>query len=157
MSNHAVYSMTGFGSAQWHGDRQHLTIEIKSLNAKMSDVRVRVPSRYKDREIELRSYVLDKAGRGKYDFSLVELIDGAEEVYTINETAFHAVYAQLKRLSEQGDLPVNELLSSVMRVPSVISTVDEPVEEEAWKHILLLVDQAIASLNDFRAREGHTV
>jgi len=149
--------MTGFGSAQWHGERQHLTVEIKSLNAKMSDVRVRVPARYRDREIELRSYVLDKAGRGKYDLSIIELIDGAEEIYTINEKAFRQVYDKMSAITSSLNIPTTDILDSIMRVPSVISSVQEPVEDEEWNNILQLVDQAIHSLNDFRGREGNAV
>lgn len=63
-----VLSMTGFGRAKSTYKDKNITVELKALNGKISDVRCRIPANYKDKEIDLRNLVLQQALRGKIDF-----------------------------------------------------------------------------------------
>jgi uncharacterized protein YicC (UPF0701 family) len=65
-----VLSMTGYGQASREFKDKTIRVEIKSLNGKTSDIRCKVPGSYKEKEIQLRKLVLEKAYRGKFDFSL---------------------------------------------------------------------------------------
>ena len=46
--------MTGFGKAEHNIKNANFTIEVKSLNSKHIDVNVKMPSVYRDKEIDLR-------------------------------------------------------------------------------------------------------
>ena len=48
-----VLSMTGFGRAIGEYGKKRFIVEIKSLNSKQLDLSVRMPSVYKEKEIEL--------------------------------------------------------------------------------------------------------
>ena len=157
MNKVQVHSMTGFGSASATIGDSTFRVEIKSLNAKVSDARVKLPSRFKDREVELRSHLLDRAGRGKYDLSVIELVDGVEELYGINEHAFKQAYDQLSVLSDRFGLQAKDLMTNILKIPSVISTIEQPVKDEEWGYLLDSVNNAINNLQEFRVREGNSI
>jgi len=157
MNKIQVHSMTGFGSASTAVGKSTFRVEIKSLNAKVSDARVRLPSRFKDREVELRSHLLEKAGRGKYDLVIIELVDGVSELYGVNEHAFKQAYDQLKGLADRFGLEANDLMANILKIPSVISTIEQPVKDEEWGHLISSVKSAIDNLQEFRAREGQAL
>ena len=59
-----LLSMTGYGRAtSTFGDRT-ITVEIRSLNSKFTDVRFKIPALYREKEIELRKLILSKTFKG---------------------------------------------------------------------------------------------
>lgn len=60
-----ILSMTGFGKAVVSLPGKKITVEIKSLNSKQMDLAARVPSLYREKELELRSIVAKALVRGK--------------------------------------------------------------------------------------------
>ena len=65
-----LYSMTGYGRATSTFQNKSISIEIKSLNSKFTDVRLRLPQNFKEKEIELRRMIQEELDRGKLEFSL---------------------------------------------------------------------------------------
>ena len=52
-----ILSMTGFGRGVASSSSKKITIEIKSLNSKQFDLTMRVPSYFKEIEVEARNYI----------------------------------------------------------------------------------------------------
>ena len=52
-----VRSMTGFGRSEYSDEKRNITVEIKSVNHRYSDVNVRIPRRYSFAEEAVRSAV----------------------------------------------------------------------------------------------------
>ena len=50
-----IKSMTGFGRATLVLPNKKITVEVKSLNSKQVDINTRIPSFYKEKEMEVRS------------------------------------------------------------------------------------------------------
>ena len=60
-----LLSMTGYGRAtQSHGTKTY-TVEIRSLNTKQNDLRLRGNQQLHKYEVELRKFLLDSIKRGK--------------------------------------------------------------------------------------------
>ncbi|MDP5043997.1 MAG: hypothetical protein NWQ06_03340, partial [Leeuwenhoekiella sp.] len=79
-----IKSMTGFGKSVTQLPTKKITIEIKSLNSKSQDLNARIPSFYREKELELRNLVAKKLERGKIDFSLYVELNGEETSTSIN-------------------------------------------------------------------------
>ena len=62
--------MTGFGKVTAELPSKKVTVEIKALNSKQLDLSTRIPSIYKDKEMQIRSQLLQSLERGKVDFSI---------------------------------------------------------------------------------------
>lgn len=64
-----LLSMTGFGKAVAENETKKFTVELKSLNSKQMDLASRVPSAYREMELEMRNAVTAALERGKADLT----------------------------------------------------------------------------------------
>jgi len=147
--------MTGYGKAECLLADKKLTIEIKSLNSKQLDTNTRLPSLYKEKELEIRQLIASELERGKVECSLHYELSGEASPSIINEPVVKAYYEQLYRISGELGLPASlELLSTVMKMPDTIRTEKLELEENQWAVVKTALQQALQSVNDFRKQEG---
>lgn len=148
-----LYSMTGYGLAEQATDQQRIAVEIRSVNSKNLDLRIRLAPTYQSKEIELRKRISNALVRGKIDVSIT-IENTQQNDHIINREAFENYYKGLLEITAFHGLEDKDLLSTVMRLPGVVVPNTETVEEETWERLLKLVDEAVAALKSFRKQEG---
>lgn len=151
--------MTGYGKAERLLADKKLTVEIKSLNSKQLDANTRLPSLYREKELDIRQLIASELERGKVDCSFYyELTNEVVSNSIINEPVVKAYYQQLYKISGELGLPASlELLSTVMRMPDTIRTEKPELEEKEWEMVLEVLKQALDSVNNFRNQEGKSL
>jgi len=150
--------MTGFGKAEFEVNNKKITIEIKSLNSKQIDINTRTPVLYREKDIEIRKALSDKLVRGKVDFNIYVENLGEESNSKINEPILKGYYNQLSGVSKELGLPVDQTtLQSVMRLPDVVKTQYETLDEQEWETIYANILSALDDINDFRDTEGQAL
>ncbi|MDE6238407.1 MAG: hypothetical protein K2M54_00270, partial [Muribaculaceae bacterium] len=113
-----LLSMTGFGKAVAVTKNKKITVEIKSLNSKQLDLNARVPSVYRDKELELRNMVGRPLERGKVDMTVTVENLGGETNTTLNVTALQAYKKQIEDASAALGIPVpSDWYSVLLRFP----------------------------------------
>jgi uncharacterized protein (TIGR00255 family) len=151
-----IQSMTGFGKATLQLPNKKITVEIKSLNSKGLDLNTRVPSLYREMELGLRNQIALQLERGKIDFSIYIETTGEESSTKLNVPLLKAYIKQLKEM-----LPTNadevELVKMAVRMPDALKTEREEIDEDEWKNILTVVNEALANINNFRRSEGESL
>jgi len=148
-----IRSMTGFGKASGEFEGKKITIEIKSLNSKTNDSKLRLPSSYRDKELLVRNAVASKLERGKIDISVsIENIEAITNT-SINNKLAGEYYKQLKELSDRIGEDGN-FLEMVIKMPGVLESSSHEAIPEEWTFILELLEKAIIEINTFRADEG---
>ena len=145
--------MTGFGKAIVELPGKKITVEVKSLNSKQLDASIKMPGSYKDKELEIRSEITKILERGKIDFYLSVEISGDQSNYTINKPLVLHYYHELMALSEEIGETL-ELLPLALKMPDVLKTVREDIDEEEWNHVLIAVNDALTQADTFRIEEG---
>ena len=65
--------MTGFGKVTAELPSKKVTVEIKALNSKQLDLSTRIPSIYKEKEMQIRSLLLQSLERGKVEFNILSV------------------------------------------------------------------------------------
>ncbi len=149
-----LQSMTGFGKASGTFSNKKITVEIKSLNSKNLDLFVRMPTIYRQNEIELRKLLGKRLDRGKVECNInVELIGDATS-QKINQKLISSYYQQLMTISEDLNLPQENLLATLVKMPDVFATESEELDEEEWNFIVSILDKAITEHIAFRTAEG---
>ena len=149
-----LLSMTGYGRANGSFGEKTLIAEIRALNAKVTDVKLRLPGDYKEKEIELRKIVADHAERGKIDVLLeVQNADGAANV-SLNEALFRGYHRELSRLTEELNIPSGEMLTALLRIPNVINSPSGEMDEDEWLTMCEVINRALGHLKIFRLQEG---
>lgn len=153
-----IKSMTGYGRAECILPDKKLTIEVRSLNSKQMDTSTRLPSLYKEKELEIRQIITSELDRGKVDCSLYYELSEDIGSGTINESAVKSYYEQLYRISGELGLETSlELLSIVMRIPDTIRAEKPSLEREEWKAVKEGLNQALRQVNGFRLQEGESI
>ena len=147
--------MTGFGKVTAELSSKKVTVEVKSLNSKQLDLSTRIPSIYREKEMEVRSLLLQKLERGKVEFNIYIESTDKSMVTQINASAMADYYRQIVEVSTQLGIALpNDLLSTLLRMPDVIKTDTAEADEAEWNEVRGWVEQAIQHLIDFRVQEG---
>ena len=150
--------MTGFGRAECLLPDKKLTIEIKSLNSKQMDTNTRLPSLYKEKELEIRQIISAALDRGKVECSFYYELTNDAGSGTINGPVVKSYYEQLYRISEELGLEVSiELLNTVMRMPDTIRSEKPELVDEEWNTVKTGLQQAVQQVNGFRFQEGEAL
>lgn len=149
--------MTGFGRAKGEQNGKSYVLEVKTLNGKQSDIRLKSPGYLRSKEITLRKLIMDDIRRGKVDFSInITSSDGSTD-YAINTNLIDNYYQQLSKVAERHQLTNQDFLQTIVRIPNVVQPNDEDITEEEWIYLKQLVDEALAELKSFRASEGESL
>lgn len=146
-----IQSMTGFGKASLQLPTKKITVEIKSLNSKGLDLNVRMPSAFREMELGLRNKIAQKLERGKVDFSLFVEVTGEETSSKINVPIVKAYINQMKEVVNGDE---TELLKMAVRMPDALKTEREEIDENDWKTIEDIIEQALDNIYSFRVSEG---
>ena len=104
--------MTGYGKAEGVVGNRKYNIEVRSLNSKQFDLNTRIPSMFREKEMELRKLLRFRVIRGKCDFFLFYELDPSEVKYEVNTAVVENYIEQLKAVSESND---SDLLALAMR------------------------------------------
>ena len=148
-----LHSMTGYGRIQKSFDNFTVTVEIKSINSKTFDLRVRLPMPYQSKEIELRRLLGNELIRGKVDFNM-HLSGSANSDFRIDSSTFDAYFNQLNEISGNLGLDKGDLLYTITSLPGVVVQNDGDVNEDEWAQLELLITEAVKKTNAFREQEG---
>ena len=150
-----ILSMTGYGRAETEVLNKKISVEIKSLNGKQFDINLRIPSIYKDKEIDIRNKLSQIIERGKVDFTIGVDSSDRLSVNRINRIAVEGYYAEMKEITQI--LKVNEpadWLSVLMRLPEIVRTDAAELDEDEWENVSQTIDKALEAFVQFRIQEG---
>tara|TARA_R110002050_G_scaffold48356_3_gene112494 strand:- start:54982 stop:55839 length:858 start_codon:yes stop_codon:yes gene_type:complete len=149
-----IQSMTGFGKHVVQLPSKKITIEIKSLNSKSLDLNARMPSAYKEKELELRKTIASALVRGKVDFGLYVENTGSETSAVINEVVVRQYMKQLNAIAQVEDA---QLLEMAIRMPDAMKTEREDIDEDEFIAIEKALEIALKEINIFRSEEGQVL
>ena len=147
-----IQSMTGFGKATLQLPSKKITVEIKSLNSKGLDLNTRMPSVFREMELGLRNQLSARLERGKIDFSLYVEITGEETSSKINVPIVRGYINQMKAVIPNAD--ETELMKMAVRMPDALKTERDEIDENDWKRIQTVIDEALENIAQFRKDEG---
>lgn len=157
-----IKSMTGYGKAEVVCGEKKITAEVRSLNSKQLDLSVRMPSLYRPFEFEIRTKIGKAAQRGKVDLYINVESSCATLPVNINKELFLAYYNTLKDICTQTEMAGSskadpEIISSILRLPDVVSSETAQISEEEQQALMTVVDNALAAFDSFRTQEGNTL
>jgi uncharacterized protein (TIGR00255 family) len=147
-------SMTGFGrSEQTVGDKT-FQVDIKSLNGKQFELQLKLPAFLKPFEFSIRKLISEKLGRGSLDCSISLKGTGNAKPVSINTDLARAYYRALADLSNELKLDPSNILSTLVKLPEVITPTSDTLTDEEWKQFEKIILAAIDDLDAHRLNEG---
>ncbi|NLN25801.1 MAG: YicC family protein [Bacteroidetes bacterium] len=146
-----IESMTGYGKEVIHLPSKTISVEIKSLNSKGLDINVRIPSAYREKELEIRDKIAKTLKRGKIDFTVSVDIAGEIVRNQINKAVVNQYIRQLADIVNGDPL---ELLKMAVRMPDSMSAQAETLDEAEYAKLLSALNTALKRIQEFRIYEG---
>ena len=152
-----ILSMTGFGSSSCNFNEKTITVSLKSLNGKITDVRCKIPNNYREKELLLRQAVLETAKRGKIELSInLESLSGDDE-HSLNKNLYRKYHKDISDINTELGIENGDIVNAILRIPNVVSISEGSVDEAEFKKVLETVKAASINLKDFRATEGEAM
>ena len=153
----ALSSMTGFARGHGVSGSYAWAWEIKSVNGKGLDVRLRLPSGWDSIEAPVRARAAERLARGSIQAILTVERGGVTPVVRINAAVLDAILATLRQLAPRIDAAPPSLdgllsLKGVMEVADLEENEDERRGAEAAA--IAGFAEAVAALSEMRQREG---
>ncbi len=151
-------SMTGFGKAECNLPGKKVSIEIKSLNSKQSDISTRLPSLLKEKELEIKNEIIRVLERGKIDCFISIEVTSDEGNYRINKEMIKNYIRQLKEISEELQLDTTDRLIQVaMKLPESLKAEKDELGEKEWSILIKTLQSALENVRVYREQEGETL
>ncbi len=147
-------SMTGFGRAEKNVGNKTFLVDIKSLNGKQFELQLRLPSILKPFEFDIRRILSGKLSRGSVDCNISLKDTGNAKPVTINTDLAKAYYKPLAELSTTLGLDPSHILSTLVKLPEVITPSSETLTDAEWIDFQNVLGDAIDALNSHRLNEG---
>lgn len=146
--------MTGFGKSIAEYGNKRINVEIKSLNSKQTDINLKIPYLYREKEIEIRNILSQKLERGKIDCIIFLENNSDATNITINKSLALKYYQELNSLATEINETHNDILNILVKMPDVIKAEKEELDENEWNEILKSLHDAIDKADKFRKQEG---
>jgi uncharacterized protein (TIGR00255 family) len=153
-----IQSMTGYGrGTASYNDMQVLT-EIRSLNSKITDLRIKLPFNLGEKEIDLRNLVLQRTQRGKIEMTISFEGDHTMDDIDYDRALIRKHFNQLNEIAESLGVGPDQILHEVLKLPNVLRNSSSlEIDQHLWKAIFEAVNTAIDQLIVFREHEGRSL
>jgi uncharacterized protein (TIGR00255 family) len=153
----ALSSMTGFARSHGTSGPYALEWELKSVNAKGFDFRMRLPAGWDDIEAGARKRATELLSRGTVYANLTVKRTGAASIVRINEDVLASILKVASEISARTDA-VAPSVDGLLGIKGVLEVVepenDEAEMQTARAAVVASFEQALQSLIDMRKREG---
>lgn len=150
-----IRSMTGFGKASANAGGRTVIVEIRTLNSKQLDINIRIPLLYREKEAEVRADISRVLERGKIDFMITVDSDSDAIDFTINRPLARRIYNEITQFANEiGENAGNDVISTILKMPDVLKTGREEIDETEWKAVKTAINEALSLTDAFRAAEG---
>ena len=150
-------SMTGFSVINENIDGCAWSWELRSVNSKSLDQRIRLPAGFEQIEPEIRSHITKKFSRGNITVNLLMQAPHKQTHYKINERAFTELYTSATVIAKKYEMPI-PMIDAFLGLPGVIEIVEqEPTTSQREVLYLALKKSfflAAEKLRESRLEEG---
>ena len=167
-----LLSMTGDGRAtRTHGDKT-ITVEIRSLNSKQNDLRLRSAVQLHRYEMDLRRQILDHVKRGKLEVTIEVADETGGQAVKINTALLNKLYDEViasdPEVASFGTAPAGPkaakfaghsdgLYAALLRIPGIVESGSNRLADEDWAPLSATAAAAVEHLDEYRRQEGEVL
>lgn len=152
-----LYSMTGYGRAEQTVNDKTFLVEVRSLNGKQYDIRLTLPALLKPYEFDVRNMLNEGLVRGSVECVITIKQNGSGKPVTINTDLAKSYYQPVLQIAQELGLGTENILSTLLKLPDVITPSTEMLNDEEWKGFQKVMQEAIDQLNEHRREEGRAL
>ncbi len=151
-----IKSMTGFGRFETVDGGRKITVEMKSVNHRYSEITIKMPKKLNIFEASIRNVLKEYISRGKVDiFITYEDNDEASECVKYNKDVAREYAQYIRQISEEYGLVNDMSASGLARMPEVLTLEEQNLDEEGlWKDLEMCLRGCCERFVETRIAEG---
>jgi uncharacterized protein (TIGR00255 family) len=154
-----IHSMTGFGSASFRVAESGFDVEVRSVNHRHLDARVRLPRTLAHLEPDFRGRIQARFARGKIDCNVVT---PASEVpvprVSVDLEAARRYLDAAEELAREEGVSGQLSVADLLALPGVAGFVEPEIPADVLSEAALAaLDRALDGLEAMRVREGEAI
>jgi uncharacterized protein (TIGR00255 family) len=151
--------MTAFGRGDQAADGFRFTVEIRSVNHRFCDVRVKLPRKYGEFEEEIKKRINEGFSRGRFEVT-VTVDESMEKARSLSlDLELARTYSKLlSDLRSELGLQDSIGLQALLNFRDIFVFQDDPeTRERAWSILQTALEQAITHCSQMRVEEGRAI
>ena len=155
----ALKSMTGYGRAEIENQGRNWTVEVKSVNNRYLDAKIKLPRNYAALEDQIRKKIGGFNQRGRVDLIVTVSGDFSDLVKIGIDMNLARTYKnRLDELAGELGIKSQTELSMLINLPDVVTREQQPEDlEEIWPLLETAIEDAFGQCQDMRIREGEAL
>lgn len=152
-------SMTGYGTAETLYMGKKITVEIKSVNSRYSDISVKMPRLYSFLEAPVKKAVTGYTSRGKIDVYInIDSSEDETKAVNVNVNLAKAYQEAINKIAAETNTQCEVNAIALARLPDVLSIdSDDEDSEEMTRVVLSALDEAGKIYTKMREDEGYNM
>lgn len=152
-------SMTGFGAGRARVGDEEFSVELRSLNHKFCEVKVRLPRELSTLEPVVVKQVKDRLARGAVDIFVKRQTATASGTVPVIDVALAKEYARaFRELAQALGAPAEITWAQVATQPGVMKLEEKGIDvESATQAVHEALQQALKALEQMRQTEGESI
>jgi len=154
-----LHSMTAFGRGEAMADGYRFTVELRMLNHRFCDIRIKLPRRYTEFEEDIKRKLSNEFSRGRIEVNVVadEALDKVQHL-TVDTQLAETYKRLLLDLEAKLGLEAGLRLDTLLHFRDIfIFKEDEESRGQAWKVIEMALDQGMKQCIHMRREEGSAI
>jgi uncharacterized protein (TIGR00255 family) len=153
-----IRSMTGFGAGRGAVDGEEIDVEIRSVNHKYCEVKVRVPRELSALELETAKVVKDRLARGGVEVTIRRTGAAAGLAPRVDVALAESYARAFAELQARLSLPGTITVGDVLRADGVVRLDERQVDLDAARAAVAQgLARALEALVAMRGREGEAL
>lgn len=151
-----IYSMTGFGAAEFNDNGKRVYVEIRSVNNRFLKINIRSPEFLNHYEQEIENCIKEKISRGAVTVIIEYRSTNSEPLYRVNINILETYYKTLQDLKKEIEYDKDISIESLITLPGVVERIEsreidaEPIIQIAYS----LLKAAMEELLQMRRKAG---
>jgi len=148
--------MTAFGRGEAMADGYRFTVELRTLNHRFCDIRIKLPRKYTDFEEDIKRKLSSEFSRGRIEVNVVadETLDKVQHL-TVDADLAETYKRLLLDLQDKLGLEASLGLDTLLHFRDIfVFEEDEKSRAQAWKVLEMAVDQSVKECIQMRKEEG---
>ena len=154
-----LHSMTAFGRGEALADGYRFTVELRTLNHRFCDIRIKLPRRYTDFEEEIKRKLSSLFSRGRIEVNVVadETLDKVQHL-TVDTELAETYKRLLLDLKDKLGIEAGLRLDTLLHFRDIfVFKEDEESRGQAWKVMETALDQGLKQCIHMRREEGSAI
>jgi len=149
-------SMTGFGAAALEQGGVSLRAEVRAVNHKHLQVKLRLPNEFAELEPEIEALIKQRLDRGSVNLNVTMSSTGRVGGPQVNPEVAKRLQKDLLKLAKQLGLEAELSLDTLAQLPGVVTNVGTELRalDREKKLLIKVVQAALLAMEEMREAEG---